>query len=288
MVFILIIVILLLLGAAAISLLMESEKKNIMRSASEETCSMDDLSAACTQEDLQTGVCVVSDPADTVDSDGNAVETFTRRRLNAFQGGAYGGIRNRRRSGQNGADFVNAEMQADVVDRISQESCECRIMSAAELAQYTISGEKCEQYARDQFWMNFVTSAASAVTIIVNVALKFVMLILVKYERPRSVSVRDASLMLKIAVAQFLNLCIIDIIFNMHLPFLPERWRLGDYQWYNYFQIEWYSLVGVSFIMTAFYNVLMLPGFAFGFHILGAVRRALSRCCMPKHQVQNQ
>ena len=63
--------------------------------------------------------------------------------------------------------------------------------------------------------------------------------------------------------------------------------RLGDYAVQDYFVIEWYSLVGVSFIMTAFYNVLMLPGFAFGFHILGVLRRAMSRCCCrPKHQVR--
>ena len=58
-------------------------------------------------------------------------------------------------------------------------------MDAAELAENTISGGKCEQYAKDQLWMNFITSSASAVTVIVNVVIKFLMLVLVKYERPR-------------------------------------------------------------------------------------------------------
>ena len=108
--FITIIVVLFLLGAATINVLMESEKKIVMDEQAAQTCSMDALSSACSEDDLKTGVCAVDDPPDTVDANGNVVETFTRRRLNELQRDVNAGVRML----EDTTEWVDAEMQSDV------------------------------------------------------------------------------------------------------------------------------------------------------------------------------
>jgi len=83
-----------------------------------------------------------------------------------------------------------------------------------------------------------------------------------------------------------MNLAIIDTIFNMDLAFLPERFReMGSYKIQDYFELKWYSLVGINFIMTVFTNVFVQPGAMIGVHYVGCIQRFCSSCfCKPKHQ----
>merc|ERR1719316_869415 len=118
---------------------------------------------------------------------------------------------------------------------------------------------------------------AASVVILLNVALKAILVKLAQWERPVSAVALQKSIMIKVFVAQFLNTALVTLLSNANLLFFS-----GDY---GDFSRNWYAAVGASLILTMAANVFSSNVLMLFFMALRACRR---RCCAGKVQHQHE
>lgn len=119
----------------------------------------------------------------------------------------------------------------------------------------------CINYAGNVVTGQVFTIVSMLFVVVVNSVLRYCIYGLINFERKKSGTNELKSLVVKIFIAQFLNTAIIILLVNMNL----KRWEVdlelfnGVYILggeYDFFSIKWYSIIGVSIVITMIINII--------------------------------
>merc|ERR1711871_155554 len=132
----------------------------------------------------------------------------------------------------------------------------------------------CEEWVEGQAWLMTITVVASVLVIIVNFALRTILIKLAEKERHQSLSSLQSSIVSKVFVAQFANTAIVILLVNAHF----FNGVFSD------FTSDWYDKVGVALILTMLINV-------FSPHLLAVlmvrVTKLRQHCCTKRVKQQD-
>lgn len=118
----------------------------------------------------------------------------------------------------------------------------------------------CGNYVSKLALSEGLTFVSVLAVLIINTILTQCIYALIRFERKKSGSGELASLVVKIFISQFLNTAIILLLVNMNLERFDVHLEIFDGfsilggQW-DFFSIKWYSVIGVSIIITMIINI---------------------------------
>jgi hypothetical protein len=144
--------------------------------------------------------------------------------------------------------------------------CDCKRLGLSAIYEHReVLLDPCSDWVNGQAWLMLITGLASVVVIVVNFALRGLLIKLAEHEKPQSVSQLQNAIVSKVFVAQFANTALVVLLVNATI--------FGGV--FNDFSNDWYQKVGVAILLTMLINVVS-P------HCVSVARvfiRTLLRCC---------
>jgi len=139
----------------------------------------------------------------------------------------------------------------------------------------------CDQRIAMSSAMSMYNLLGTLITVVVNAALKIILIALAKWQRPLSVSALENSTMIKIFYATFMNTAIIILIINA--SFFP-----GGENGYHEMTFEWYMMVALPLATTLLTNAVVANVSTLGGTAAALLQQWCIRgkkclfCCTPK------
>lgn len=130
--------------------------------------------------------------------------------------------------------------------------CNCTGITTWHIANENESIRPRPRFYDEQVFMLVITALASLAVVILNLALKSILVTLAAFERPLTVSGLECAVALKVFFAQFLNTTVIVYILNWNF-WIFEPIFGGDYNESGY---KWYATVGMAICTTMLINVV--------------------------------
>jgi len=138
---------------------------------------------------------------------------------------------------------------------LPMDTCKCQEIGLSGVAGvYELRNDHCKEWFEDDVKLKLLMAAGAIIVVLVNLLLQTAVHWFTQLEQPLSVSAFNASLAVKIGVAQFLNTGIIVLLVNSTLF---QFTNLMGNSGLNDFDREWYRLVGKALIIT-----LMIQAFS--------------------------
>jgi len=169
---------------------------------------------------------------------------------------------------------------SEAEDSLEKLGCWCLTQGYSSILLDSDIFSTCTPWIKDVAYKVFVTGVASVVVVLINLLLQVVLVWLAFFERSSSVSGKDTSIMMKIAVAQTLNTGFVPLLVNFNLPDSVRNFIVaipglqfvgrGDYQ---DFVRGWYTVVGLSLIVNMLANACMPACQNFLYYLLTGLKR---------------